>query len=204
MTLAATPRTLRRLTALLGIVFVTGCTGTTQVGHRYSLMKTLNGELLTGVPVICSAPTCSKALVTNDPHDEEFWQFETRIKIRSLNGIAYGREPRDYNVIGSRERCEDERIHWTARSIPTERCRGPFFFRREPVTGAIQASSADPVEYSGAPYAYLGVAGGPPFADQFYVPTARISSSRAMSSSVVGEPRGASRAVCPTSAWHRD
>jgi hypothetical protein len=132
-----------RITALLGTVLLTGCaTSLTAPGHGYYLTQDRYGRPML---VSCGLGPCNTR-VTNDPHDEEFWQFEARLKIRSVSGIPYGREPRDYNVIGSRDRCEDERVHWIARSIPTELCRGPFFFRRDPAAEAAQGSTSAPVQ----------------------------------------------------------
>jgi hypothetical protein len=145
------------ITALLGTVLLTGCTGTTAVGHRYHLLRNASGHEVLGAigepgPSPCGALICPGAVyarVTNDPHDEEFWQFEARISVYANVGIPYGRQPRDYNVIGSRDRCEDERVHWIARSIPTEPCRGPFFFRRDPVAEAAQGSAGTLGSYGG-------------------------------------------------------
>jgi hypothetical protein len=67
--------------------------------------------------------------VTNNPDDEEFWQFEARVKVRAAVGIPYGRMPQDYNVIGSRDTCEEVRARVTA--DPTEPCQGPYFFKRD-------------------------------------------------------------------------
>lgn len=55
------------------------------------------------------------------------WVFEARVKVRAFAGIPYGRMPRDYNVIGPRERREAVRA---LVADPTEPCKGPFYFRR--------------------------------------------------------------------------
>ena len=77
--------------------------------------------------------------VTNNPSDEEFWQFRARLKntlyweplgipILFIPIGPPGRSvPRDINVIGSRETCEAVRARVTD---PTESCKGPFYFHR--------------------------------------------------------------------------
>jgi hypothetical protein len=124
------PRTALTLSAL---VLLTGCAGTTEVGHGYYVYPNAKGqEVLTGAPCGNSVDPCNESMrsatVTNKPTDEEFWQFEARVKVQSWTGIPYGRMPKDYNVIGPREQCEAVRASVRA---PTEPCKGPFYFRRE-------------------------------------------------------------------------
>jgi len=59
--------------------------------------------------------------ITNNPSDEEFWQFEARIVVRANIGIPYGRRPQDFNVIGTRDDCEALR---STAKVPTEPCKG--------------------------------------------------------------------------------
>ena len=68
--------------------------------------------------------------MTNNPADEEFWQFEARIKVRALVGIPYGRMPQDYNIIGTQDRCGRIRAAVAQSGTPAEACKGPFYFRR--------------------------------------------------------------------------
>jgi len=161
------------ITALPAAIVLAACTtATPAVGHQYDVSKTATHlDILTDIPPCDVRHGCAAerplVRVTNDPGDEEFWQFEARIMTDATSGITDAAEPRDHNVIGPRDRCEDERVHWTARAIPTGPCRGPFFFRPQP--SAVQASGPGPVEYSGAGHAYPGFAGGPAdFADHFY------------------------------------
>jgi len=120
------------LTAALSLVLVACATGTNEKGHSYYVYKNGQGhEVLTSMPCGNAVDPCNKMMqdahVSNDPADEEFWQFEARVMVRSLVGIPYGRMPQDFNVIGSRETCEAVRARV---KDPTEACKGPFYFRR--------------------------------------------------------------------------
>jgi hypothetical protein len=72
---------------------------------------------------------------TNDSADEEAWVFETRPEVRAAVGIPYGRMPQDLTVIGARQTCETARAELVRAhpDVPTEPCRGPYFFRRPPI-----------------------------------------------------------------------
>lgn len=115
-------------------VFVAGCmTGTSEKGHSYYVYKNANGhDILTPLPCGNAVDPCNKTMqdakVTDDPGDEEFWQFEARVMVRALVGIPYGRMPQDFNVIGNQARCEAVRADV---KDPTEACKGPFYFRRQ-------------------------------------------------------------------------
>jgi hypothetical protein len=87
--------------------------------------------------------TMKDARVTNDPTDEEFWQFEARIMVRALIGIPYGRMPQDFNVIGTQARCEAARAEV---KDPTEPCKGPFYFRREAASASDTRAVAPSVD----------------------------------------------------------
>jgi len=75
--------------------------------------------------------------LTGDPHDEEAWQFEARIRVVSNIGVPYGREPVDYIVAGSREHCETARLalrskphtFYSQETPPTDPCKGPLYFK---------------------------------------------------------------------------
>jgi hypothetical protein len=119
---------------LLVVTFtLAGCAGTTDKGKSYYVYKnTAGNEILTDMPCGNAVDPCNKSMrdarVTNNHVDEEFWQFEARVQVRSLVGIPYGRMPQDFNVIGPKERCESARATVTD---PTEPCKGPFHFRRD-------------------------------------------------------------------------
>lgn len=119
---------LARVAGVSLVLILTGC-GSGGMSQQYVGKNRQGQEILTGN---CeAAAVCAEmrpVTVTNNPADEEFWQFEARVKVRSLVGIPYGRMPADYNVIGSRERCEALRATVTD---PTEPCKGPFYFRRD-------------------------------------------------------------------------
>src|SRR5262245_54285739 len=93
------------VTALLAAVVLTACTtGTPAVGHQYDIYKNpTHPELLTDIPPCGIRHGCTAerplARVTNDPADEEFWQFEARLMTHWGSGMADEAEPRDYNVI---------------------------------------------------------------------------------------------------------
>lgn len=53
--------------------------------------------------------TCVPIRVTENPSDEEFWQFEARVIVRSGFGIPYGRWSADYLIVGPERQCEDIR-----------------------------------------------------------------------------------------------
>ena len=127
--------------ALRGLLCLAACAGPTERGYQYYVYTNPEGQVALagvrgvlggGTTVRCGPPcTVQTATVTNDPVDEEFWQFEARVKVRALIGIPYGREPRDFSVIGPRETCEATRARVAAGGTPTEPCRGPFYFRRD-------------------------------------------------------------------------
>lgn len=112
-----------------------GCgTESTATGHKTYLYKTTSGQaILTTLPCGDQTDPCNEryqsATITNNPADEEFWQFEMRVRVRALIGIPYGRRPEDINVIGTREHCEAVRAK--VKDDPTEPCKGPFYFRRD-------------------------------------------------------------------------
>ena len=128
------PEKLVGLAVIAVISFVMGCgTESTTSGHQTYLYKAANGqEILTTLPCGNTSDPCnqrySTVTITNDPRDEEFWQFETRVQVRALIGISYGRRPQDINVIGPREQCEA--VREKIKNDPTEPCKGPFYFRR--------------------------------------------------------------------------
>jgi hypothetical protein len=126
-------RTLTTIVMLGGMV--AGCaTGGSGMAQQYVGMNSKGQEVLTGTCLPEQSAAECQALrpvtVTNKPADEEFWQFEARIKVRALVGIPYGRMPQDFNVIGKRDRCEAVRAIVTQAGTPTEECKGPFYFRR--------------------------------------------------------------------------
>jgi hypothetical protein len=117
--------TLTRMAGSVALLaLLAGCAGTSEPGN----------EILTDMPCGNAVDPCNKAMrdarVTNNPADEEFWQFEARPMVRALVGIPYGRMPQDFNVIGSKERCEAARASITPADTPTEPCKGPFYFKR--------------------------------------------------------------------------
>jgi hypothetical protein len=83
--------------------------------------------------------------ITNNPSDEEFWQFKGRPKEMLWGGVPLYPVPimlpipigryrvrRDLNVIGSHETCEAVRATVTDPTTdPTESCTGPFYFHRD-------------------------------------------------------------------------
>jgi len=95
--------TLLGLTVIAVISFAMGCgTESTTSGHRTYLYKAANGrEILTTLPCCNTSDPCnqrySTVTITNDPRNEEFWQFETRVQVRALIGISYGRRPHQCN-----------------------------------------------------------------------------------------------------------
>ena len=113
---------------------VAACGETAVAGHQFYLGSAANGKAIIGLNCLVNGEyamgtiPCPRVVVTNNPADEEFWQFEARVKVRALIGIPYGREPRDYNVIGAQDTCEAVRARVTD---PTEPCKGPFYFKRE-------------------------------------------------------------------------
>jgi hypothetical protein len=118
---------------LVATLTLAGCAGTTDKGKSYYAYKnTAENEILTDMPCGNAVDPCTKGMrdarVTNNPADEEFWQFEARVMVRALVGIPYGRMPQDFNVIGSKERCESARATVTD---PTDPCKGPFYFKRD-------------------------------------------------------------------------
>jgi hypothetical protein len=68
--------------------------------------------------------------VTDDPHAEEAWLTEARVKVRALIGIPYGQQPEDI-VFLSHEQCEAFRATHTTYTKPDEVCR-LIHSRREP------------------------------------------------------------------------
>jgi hypothetical protein len=125
---------MKRLLVVLGLL-AGGCgPETTTVGDRTYLYKTAAGqEILTTLPCGNVADPCNaryqSVTITNNPADEEFWQFERRLQVRAAIGIPYGRMPQDINVIGTREQCEAVRSR--VKDDPTEPCKGPFYFHRD-------------------------------------------------------------------------
>src|SRR5436190_17899000 len=90
------------------------CTGTTEVGHSYYVFRNAKGqEVLSGGACGNAVDPCNESMrsatVTNNPKDEEFWQFEARPRNTLYMGpfgipvvpVPAGRIPRDFNVIGS-------------------------------------------------------------------------------------------------------
>jgi len=121
------------LSALPGLL-VAGCgPEVVTTGHHSYLYTTPSGrEILTTQACGSVTDPCNeryrRVTITNDPADEEFWQFEERVQVRALIGIPYGRMPQDVNVIGTQEQCEAVRA--TVKD-PTDPCKGPFYFRRD-------------------------------------------------------------------------
>jgi hypothetical protein len=125
-----------RLPILLAmLVLTTGCgTEPTTPGQKSYIYTTDAGkEILTTLACGNTTDPCNEryrsVTITNNPSDQEFWQFEARIVVRANIGIPYGRRPQDFNVIGNQDQCETVRSRVQA---PTESCKGPFYFRREP------------------------------------------------------------------------
>jgi len=73
---------------------------------------------------------CTPIVVTENPSDEEFWQFEARVKVRALIGIPYGRMPQDFAIAGTQQQCEEFRQGVGREGTPTEPCVGPHYFKR--------------------------------------------------------------------------
>ncbi len=121
---------------MLGLVLglVLGGCGSAGFGQHWVGKNAKGQEILTaacprgGTPTECEA--MQPVQITTDPADEEFWQFEARVRVRALVGIPYGRMPRDFNVIGTQGQCESVRAT-VEQDTPTEPCKGPFYFRRE-------------------------------------------------------------------------
>ena len=121
---------------------IVGCMGTTEVGHSYYVNRNAKGQEVLS-PGACgnAVDPCNEemrsATVTNNPADEEFWQFEARPKNTLYFGpfglpiipVPGGRIPKDFNVIGPQTTCEAVRARVTD---PTEPCKGPFYFHRQP------------------------------------------------------------------------
>jgi hypothetical protein len=108
-----------------------GTEATTAGQHSYIYTTPAGKEVLTTLPCGNITDPCNEryrsVTITNNPSDEEFWQFEARIVVRANIGIPYGRRPQDFNVIGTRDDCEALR---STAKVPTEPCKGPFYFRR--------------------------------------------------------------------------
>jgi hypothetical protein len=135
------------LTIPFGLLLTACVTGTNEKGHSYYVYKNGHGhEILTPQPCGNTTDACNNAMqqaqVTNDPADEEFWQFEARVMVRALIGIPYGRMPQDFNVIGTKARCETVRA---GVNDPTEPCQGPYYFRREAATVSESQASREPL-----------------------------------------------------------
>lgn len=121
-------------TLLAGLILplvLVGC-GSGGMSQQYVTRNARGQEVLTGAclrgQTTEECQSMRSVTITNNPSDEEFWQFEARVQVRALVGIPYGRMPQDYNVIGPQEQCEAVRA--TVRD-PTEPCKGPFYFRRD-------------------------------------------------------------------------
>ena len=124
---------LTRIVLFAVLASLVACAGTTDKGKGYYVYKNAAGnEVLTDMPCGNAVDPCNKGMrdarVTNNPADEEFWQFEARVMVRAVVGIPYGRMPQDFNVIGPKERCETARASVTD---PTEPRKGPFYFKRD-------------------------------------------------------------------------
>jgi len=126
---------------MVALAMLAGCAGTTEKGKSYYVYKNASGnEVLTGRPCGNAVDPCNKTMedarVTNNPADEEFWQFEARPKNTVYMGpfgipivpIPAGRISKDFNVIGSQATCEPVRARI---ADPTEPCKGPFYFQRD-------------------------------------------------------------------------
>ena len=129
-------RQMKSAVLLAYAVLLGGCaTGSTEVGHRYYVFKAGGREQLTARPCGNAVDPCNQSMqdarVTNDPADEEFWQFRgqvPRYAVIFAIPVPAGRNDADFNVIGSRDTCESVRAKMTGDTQP---CKGPFYFRRE-------------------------------------------------------------------------
>ena len=135
---------MRRLTILLTLLLLVGCSASTSPGSRYRV----DDPRPWGNTTVQWLTPCSpnpdvgtvhcNVVLTADPGGEEVWMFEARVKVY-WSGIPVGREPQDYLVVGTREHCEAVRTSTVASTLwsgrgevpPTDPCKGPFYFRRE-------------------------------------------------------------------------
>ncbi len=114
-----TTRTLL-IALFVSVLMLAGCatSGRAVVGQTYYVYKNNKGIEVLGQK--WQTEGSKPAVVTNNPADEEFWQFEARINDGTL-----------FNVIGSKDRCEASRNSTPRLTSLTEPCKGPFYFRRE-------------------------------------------------------------------------
>jgi len=105
----------------VSVLVLAGCartSGRAVVGQSYYVYKNDKGVEVIGQK--WQTAGSKPAVVTNDPADEEFWQFDARIN----DGMIY-------NVIGSKEKCEAARNSSARVASLTDPCKGPFYFKRE-------------------------------------------------------------------------
>ena len=98
-----------------------GCAATTGhavVGQKFYVYKNEQGAEVLGREWQRSG--AKSATVTNDPADEEFWQFAVRIN----EGLIL-------NSTGSKEKCEAARNRTPRGASLSDPCQGPFYFKRE-------------------------------------------------------------------------
>ena len=101
---------------VVGVVILTGSIGRA-VGESLYVYKNPQGVEVIGQK---GQTLGSKSvLITNDPADEEFWQFDLRIN----EGMVA-------RVIGSKEKCEVSRNTVPRFANLSEPCRGPYYFKR--------------------------------------------------------------------------
>ncbi len=132
---------------LLIALALAGCSAATTPGSRYQLTspQLLGGSMVQWL-TLCNpnpdvGPVTCNAQLTGDPADQEAWLFEARIRVVSNIGIPYGREPQDFIVVGTREKCEATRLairskphaFYAEETPPTEPCKGPLYFKSEAV-----------------------------------------------------------------------
>jgi hypothetical protein len=80
----------------------------------------LSSNLLTPYPE--NRPATAGRLVRGGADGLEVWQFETRVVVRALVGIPYGRMPQDILIVGSQQDCEAARNQIAVAGTPTEAC----------------------------------------------------------------------------------
>jgi len=139
--------TLTRISLVMALTaLVAGCSAATAPGSMYLLTEARPwGPTMVQWLAPCSPnPSVGtiqcNATLTGKADDEEAWMFEARIRMVSNIGVPYGREPRDYFVVGDRDHCDVVRgalrskphAFYAQETPPTDPCHGPFYFKRMP------------------------------------------------------------------------
>ena len=112
---------IQTLLAVVMALALAGCAGTTGravVGQKFYVYKNDQGLEVLGQE--WQKRGAKSAVVTNDPADEEFSQFDARIN-----------EGMIFNVIGSKAQCETVRNRTPRLASLSDPCQGPFYFKRE-------------------------------------------------------------------------